>query len=160
VDHLGVGAAVTLAQPPSPQYGAGGAAVLTDGRFGSRVHDDPRWLGFSGTDLDANVDLGQVMRIGRVALDCLQAQGSWIFLPRSVAIQASRDGESWTPLGTVETAPDPDDQRRATSLEVRFSVVEARFVRVRAAPHTLPAWHAGAGEGAWVFADEILIREG
>jgi arylsulfatase A-like enzyme len=160
VEHLGVGAVVTLAQPPSPQYAAGGAAALTDGRFGSRVHDDPRWLGFSGTDLDATVDLGQVMRIGRVALDCLQAQGSWIFLPRSVAIQASRDGESWTPLGTVETAPDPDDQRRATSLEVRFSVVEARFVRVRAAPHTLPAWHAGAGEGAWVFADEILIREG
>jgi hypothetical protein len=44
-------------------------------------------------------------------------------------------------------------------LEVAIPGLEARFVRVHARPQVLPEWHPGAGEGAWIFVDEIVIEE-
>ena len=159
VRHLGAGASVVLAEPPNPAYAAGGAAVLTDGAFGSRDHADPRWIGFASEELLATIDLGQPRPVARVALDCLQAHSAWIFLPRRVEVSTSADGESWSAAGFLETAPDPDPERRAVALEVPVAAGPVRYVRVRAEGHTLPEWHPGRGENAWVFADEILILE-
>ncbi|UCC27080.1 MAG: sulfatase-like hydrolase/transferase [Gemmatimonadales bacterium] len=159
VVHAGVGARVRLAAGPDPRYGSGGAAALTDGRLGSRAHDDPRWLGFSGIDLLATVDLGAPIVLARVGLDCLEAQGPWIFLPRWLEVSISPDGEGWTPVGTLETDARRRDERSVRMLEVAIPGLEARFVRVHARPQVLPEWHPGAGEGAWIFVDEIVIEE-
>ena len=70
------------------------------------------------------------------------------------------DGEAWTLAGLVETGTERDPERRAVPLEVVVPGGPVRYVRVRAVGHTLPDWHPGAGENAWVFADEILIQEG
>ena len=129
IAHAAVGAAVTLADPPSPSYPGSGPSTLTDGRVGSRAHGDGRWLGFSDVDLRATVDLGRARRVGRIGLDCLQAQGPWIFLPPLVAFSTSADGDAWTVVGSVETPV-------------------VRAVR-----------HPGAGESAWIFVDEIVIEE-
>jgi arylsulfatase len=158
VAHLGVGAAITLTDPPSPRY-PGDSSVLVDGRFASRDHTDSRWLGFTGVALEATIDLGEPKRIGRVALDCLQAQEPWIFLPKSVEVSTSADGETWTRAGSVESGTDEDRERKAVPMEVRFPAAQVRHVRVRATSHTLPDWHVGHGEDAWIFADEILIEE-
>jgi len=160
VAHLGVGMPVSLGAPPNPAYGAAGAAALTDGAFGSRDHADPRWLGFSGTELSATVDLGTPRAVARVVLDCLQAQEAWIFLPRQVEVRTSADGERWSLAGRLETGDERDPERRAVPLEIRVPEGPVRYVRVVATPRTLPSWHPGAGEDAWIFADEILIQEG
>jgi arylsulfatase len=157
--HAAVGATVTLAQPPSPGYAGGGASTLADGQLGSRSHHDPRWLGFSDADLVATVDLGESRPVGRIALDCLQAPDAWILLPRSVEFSASADGEIWHAVGRVETTLDRDVERHARALEVEAPNRPARFVRVHARPRILPDGHAGAGQRAWVFADEIIVQE-
>ncbi len=39
------------------------------------------------------------------------------------------------------------------------SPVRARYVRVHVATFgTLPEWHVGAGEAAWFFTDEVIVR--
>ena len=108
----------------------------------------------------ATVELASPRRLSRVGLDCLEAQGAWIFPPRSVEVSTSLDGERWTAAGAVEADADPRSDRRVRRLEVRLSARETRFVRVHARPHLLPEWHPGAGEGAWIFVDEIVIEEG
>ena len=72
LDHLAVGARVALATPPSPQYPGAGAGGLCDGRLGSRDHRDGRWLGWSGEDLEAIIDLGEAREVRRVSVDCLR----------------------------------------------------------------------------------------
>lgn len=159
VAHAGVGAAVTLADPPSPNYPGAGPSTLTDGRLGSRAHGDRRWLGFSDVDLVATVDLGEPKRVDRIGLDCMQAQGPWIFFPRSVEYATSADGTAWTTVGTVETAVERDDERRVRLFAVETDGSPVRYVRVHARNQRLPDWHPGAGERAWIFADEIVIEE-
>jgi arylsulfatase len=163
VDHLAVGAALTLTTPPSPSYPGSGPGTLTDGRMGSRDFHDPRWMGWSGQDLEAVLDLGRPREIHRVGVDCLEVQDPWIFLPREVEAWASADGEGWETLGRVEI-PLVREQRRST----RRITVEAsgglegsvfRFLRVRARNlGPLPEWHPGAGEPAWLFVDEIIVE--
>ncbi len=44
-------------------------------------------------------------------------------------------------------------------LTVRAAPDRARYVRVRArSMGVCPAWHPGAGDAAWVFADEIRVN--
>jgi len=83
IEHLAVGAQVTLYAPPSPSYPGAGAAGLCDGRLGTRDHSDGRWMGWSGTDLEAVLDLGGEREVRRVGVDCLRAQGPWIFPHRT-----------------------------------------------------------------------------
>jgi len=156
--HAGVGAGVTLATPPSPRYPGSGPGTLTDGLFASRDHFDPRWLGFSGADLDATLDLGERKPVARVGLACLQAQGSWIFLPRAVEVRVSEDGTAWREAGRVDLPVQKDPRRLARTVSVEAGGVAVRYVRVVARNQLLPDWHAGAGNPAWIFADEIVIE--
>ncbi len=161
LDHLAVGTTVTLGRAPSPQYPAGGGASLTDGLLGTRDHSDGLWMGFSGDDLDAVIDLGRTEPVRHVALDCLRSQGAWIFYPRWVEVAVSADGEAWDVLGRVEVRRERVEERSTGrfGLDVPQGRGPVRFVRVRARNHgLLPDWHPGAGEPAWLFVDEIVVE--
>jgi len=96
-----------------------------------------------------------------VALDCLQSQGAWIFYPRWVEFFSSVDGEAWETFGRVEIPPERSDEKdsRRFGLDVPPGVGPARFIRVSAGNFgPLPDWHPGAGEDAWLFADEIVVE--
>jgi hypothetical protein len=159
--HAGVGARVTLGTAPSPLYSGEGAFSLTDGRLGTRDHHDGLWLGFSGQDLDALVDLGKATAIHRVGLDCLRSQGAWIFYPRWIDVRGSEDGERWLEMGRVEVPRERIEEPQSRIIEVSApeGFPRVRFLRVRAGNHgPLPTWHPGAGEDAWLFVDEILVE--
>ena len=58
-----------------------------------------------------------------------------------------------------------NDGREDTEPETRDHVIDlpmpqrARYLRVRILHYgKLPAWHPGAGNDAWFFADEIIVR--
>jgi hypothetical protein len=158
-EHDAVGAAVTLAYPPSPSYPGRGAATLTNGQLGSRDHHDPAWIGFSGDDVDATVDLGSRKSLSRIGLDCLQAQEPWIFLPRTVEFHVSEDGNDWREVGRVEIPVEVARDRTVHMIDVQANGANARFVRVVARNQSLPDWHPGAGENAWIFVDELVVEE-
>ena len=153
--HLGVGAAVTLAAPA----GRGDADLLTDGAHGSRRHDDGRWCGCEGADLDASVDLGARAPIGSISVRCLQDANLRIFLPREVRFLVSNDGRDWQEFG--KCAHDVDNRVQDKVIHAfTFAVrATARHVRVQALVREgCPAWHPDAGRPAWVLADEIVVR--
>jgi hypothetical protein len=161
--HLAVGARVSLTTPPSSRYPGAGAPGLCDGRLGSRDHNDGRWLGWSGGDLEAVIDLGEAKDVRRVGVDCLRAQGPWIFLPQWVEVAVSTDGERWEMVGRVELPLEEDPARSAVRIEVEVpqgpGVGPPRFVRVFARNRgPLPEWHPGSPENAWLFADEIVVE--
>ena len=145
---------------PSLKYAAGGAGALTDGLTGSKNHDDGRWQGFEGTDLEAVVDLGQPRPVRNIATRCLQNINAWIFLPTSVEYAVSEDGRTFEIVAALTNDVSP---RLADVLVKEFAAPldgrTARFVRVRAkAVGLVPEWHHGAGGKAWLFVDELVIE--
>jgi alpha-glucosidase len=153
VDHLGVGAVVTLAAPPSPRYDRG---ALTDGRVAGAGFQDDAWLGFEGVDLAATIDLGSPHQVREVALRALHDPGSWIQLPAAVVVESSRDGRSWSVAGRL-APPAGGERAEIRTLVVAIEGQETRFLRVTAIQRPLPDGHPGHGQPGWVFCDEVLV---
>jgi len=163
VEHLAVGARASLVTPANSQYPGVGASGLTDGHLGTREHQDPQWMAWRGEDLDATVDLGRLEEVRRIGVDCLRAQGSWIFLPQWIEASVSRDGEEWARAGRTEIPLENDPERGVVRIvvDVPEDLVQGgvRFVRVRARNRgPLPEWHPGTPENAWLFVDEIVVE--
>ena len=150
VEHKAVGAKVLYNKPYSPHYVAAGETTLTDGLRGDYSHGDGRWQGFvTGDCLDVVVDLGQLTDIKEVSLDFMQNSGAWIYLPASLLISASADGENYLTLVEETTA-------RKTNVGTEFrryswhgKLSDIRYVRVQG---------TATGEGEWLFTDEIIVR--
>ncbi len=163
IQHLAFGARVSLTTPPSPQYPGGGATSLCDGILGSRDHNDGRWMGWSGEDLEAVIDLGEEGTIRRVGVDCLRAQGPWIFLPRRVEVALSLDGETWMEAGSLDVPLERDPRNAAVRLWIDLptgvDLTQARYLRILARNRgVLPEWHSGYPGKAWLFVDEIVVE--
>lgn len=157
--HEALGCAVTLAHAPSEKYPAGGAAGLSDGLRGP---DDYHcnWLGFEGEPIEAVVDLGRIVPVHRVAMDFLQDEMAWIFLPDSMQVSFSLDGETWQAAAMATRQADLETRGAfIENFDSRFDLVLARYVRVKVhRALTCPAWHKGAGGKAWAFCDEIVVQ--
>jgi hexosaminidase len=153
-------AKVTLKEAASAKFPGQGAQSLTDGMRGTVEMNDAEWMGFEERDCEAVVDLGKERKVSSVSIGCLQAQGSWIFLPRAVEVLVSTNGTDFLPAGSVTTGEPTNDPRVMTKdLAVTFAATGARFVKVRAANVAVcPPGHKGAGGKAWLFVDEITVR--
>jgi len=137
-----------------------GKNTLVNGIRGTGDFNDGHWQGFEGTDMDLVIDLGDEAAISSVSSGYMAAVGSWIFLPQSVEYSFSGDGSIFTPLDTVKTDIDPAEQgNMIETYSSSFPAVTARYVRIVARGLiTCPPWHAGAGNKAWLFCDEIAIE--
>jgi hexosaminidase len=158
--HLALAIRPALEFAYRDQYSGGGPLGLTDGLRGTRSSGDGRWQGFEGDDLSAVIDLGKTRPIGRVAAGFLQASSSWIFLPSAVEFAISENGKDYLVLAVLanDISPlDPEPQVREFSFNPAGQ--KARFVRVHARNISVcPEGHPGAGNKAWLFADEIIVE--
>ena len=150
---------ITYQNKYSHLYTAGGDNGLIDGITG-----DPNsfgsWQGFHATDLDVTIDLESVRNIQTIAASFLQQYPSWIWFPVSVEFQISDDGKEFRSVysETNKIADNKEGALRET-YSCNLPAVRARYVRVIAKNRNVcPPWHPGAGDKAWIFADEIEIK--
>ncbi len=109
--------------------------------------------------MEAVIDLGQLLEVNRVTVDCLRAQGPWIFLPSRVEIFLSVDGTDWTRAGETDIPLVDDSAREVVGVAVTVPSGRGRYLRVLARNRgSLPSWHPGSGEKAWLFVDEIVVE--
>ena len=159
--HKALGKSMDSPTAFSSKYdGGGGTNPLTDGNTGSATHSDQRWVGYEASSMVATVDLGELTPIQEVALGCLEEQNSWIFYPRSVVVEASRDGVHYRHLGVVEGGPaQASSGAHRKEMTLATPGEQTRYVRVRAESIlTCPDWHKGDGGKAWIFLDELIVR--
>jgi len=142
------------------QYTAGGDGGLIDGVRGTTNFGDGAWQGYQGQDLVAVVDLGKTQNVSKLGVGFLQNVESWIWMPRSVDFEISTDGVNFVrALSLTNDISDKDYGAIVKDLVGTISPQSARYIRVTA--HTygkIPAWHPGAGDEAFIFADEIIIE--
>lgn len=159
-DHAAVGRFVDLADEPSTRYPGDGARTLTDAVLGGEQFNDPRWIGFEGTDFLAVVDLGEGVTIEQVSARFFQNAASWIWLPRRLQVEVSVDGERFIPFAQVQH--DIGDRKQGNIIHEMSAIgdpIIARYVRVYAEGiRQCPEWHPGAGGPAWIFIDEIRVN--
>lgn len=153
---------VTYLTQPAPQYAENGPEGMVDNILGTTNYRIGGWQGWQG-DMEAVVELDKVQTIRTVGVDCLENMRSWIFFPKSIKVEYSLDGQTWKPYGEVgNTQFAAVHARQEESVQHTFAVdgnARAKYIKITAVNFgPLPSWHVSAGEQAWLFADEIIIK--
>lgn len=151
---------VTLLQQPQKNYTYGGGNMLTDGLTGDAGFNTGRWLGYSGNDLEAVIDLKKANEISHVSFNTCVDMPSWVFDARGVEISVSDDGVKFNAIAKEDIpAKGKNDANKVYSHQITFDTVKARYVKVRiASEHNIPDWHAGKGKNGYLFVDEISVE--
>ncbi len=149
------GKKITLANQPSKNYPGDGAFTLVNGVQNEKgTAKSKEFLGFSGDDCIATIDLGKEENISFVKVHYLHQTGSWIHQPSSVIILTSTDGVDFTPVALSN----PTISNNEAICEF-LNPVNTRFVKIQVANFgVIPAGNLGEGNKAWLFVDEIEIN--
>ena len=159
-EHAAVFAPVALSASGTQRPETGGERLLVDGISGSLAHQDGAWLGVEGGDLEAVIDLGSRREVSRVSARFLAHPAAWIFLPRTVEVAVSLDGRHWSGWVSSDWPFDGDfTVLNSREADARFLPLPSRYVRLTARGiGACPPGHAGAGNKAWLFVDEIVVE--
>ena len=151
---------VKLLQPTHKSYTFNGGAALTDGLVGDKGFGTSRWLGFSGNDLEAVIDLKKPTDVSSVSFNTCVEKGSWIFDARNIEVSVSTDGIAFTTVANKALpALEKNSADGINTYELNFSQTKARFIKVHAtSEHSIPDWHAGKGKPGFLFVDEISVK--
>ncbi len=147
------GKKIRLVNSPNQKYAGEGGFTLIDGvqNITGMLHSS-QFLGFIGTDLEATIDLGEMMQVDSIRLHCFEQQPSWIYAPSSVEFSTSVDSLTFSVL--------PDIQKTGVKQLIYTSKTKcsARFIRIKAVNNgIISKGLPGAGGKAWLFSDELEI---
>lgn len=154
------GKKITLSTPPSKSYPGDGAFTLVNGVQNEKgLSKSKEFLGFSGTDCEAIIDLGKTDNISKVVVHTLRQTGSWIWQPLSTEVFVSNDGKEFTTSGLSDDFTVTIKGLEKGTMQVEFAARKARYVKVIVKNWgDIPAGEPGAGNKAWLFVDEIEIQ--
>ncbi|MDN5203023.1 sulfatase-like hydrolase/transferase [Fulvivirgaceae bacterium BMA10] len=158
--HLAVGKKIHLTSPPSSKYDGEEPDALINGKAGLLENFTYLWQGFEGNDLEAVIDLGKSTTVNKISAGFLQNTSSWIFLPQHVEFAISTNGQSYEVVADLKhTTSEEDLEPAIEDFSQKIDSKQARYIRVKAKNlGTCPNWHQGAGQKAWMFADEIVVE--
>jgi hexosaminidase len=156
------GKKITIVTPPSKSYPGDGVFTLVNGIQNEKgLAKSNEFLGFAGTDLDVTIDLGAITEIKKVTLHAFGQPGSWIYLPNEVEVQyiVAQDSGANTRMPPVKFKTVKVAQQNGNCKIEIPGEYECRYIRVIAKNYgVIPSGNPGAGEKAWLFADEIEVE--
>ena len=161
IKHKASGKKVTYTIPYSRNYKGTGDNNLTDGLLGSTENfRDGYYQGFSGTDMEVMIDLGQNTTFSNIETTFFQYYLSWIVLPTSVSYSISDDGENFKEITNIPNKiPLMKDGKFKHIFSFENETIKAKYIKISAKTvGKLPQEHPAAGSDAWIFVDEIIIN--
>lgn len=152
------GKKISLEQAPSKNYPGDGPFTLVNGVINEKGMARSReFLGFSGEDCVATIDLDSLQEINELKVHYLSQPGSWIWEPARTEAMASADGQQWYFL--AETSSFQEKPGGKGTMSLMFKKIKARFIKLTVYNRgTIPPANPGAGNKAWLFVDEIEVQ--
>ena len=150
----------SLAKQPDDRYP--GSDKLFDLKEGSDLFRDGNWIGFSGDNIDATIDLETVKQVDKISINCLENVANWILFPKSISVySSSKINSDFQKIGELKINRKGryGDGTEIKKYTIDIEGTKTQYLRIVVENFkTLPSWHEGAGTDAWLFVDEILIR--
>lgn len=154
VKSMATGKKVTLTHSGQGNYNID-AQRLTNGIRGSYLYNNGEWLGLSGGDFEAVVDLGEEKTIREVGINTLNYQWQKMHPPKLLLIEVSTDQQVYTEVSR-QTVFSVEGINMALH---KINPAKARYVRIKASNiGIIPNGFYGAGTKAWLMLDEIIVN--
>ncbi len=151
--HKAFGKKITINKKPHKAYSGSGAEGLVNGISGSDTrYGDKEWLGFWGEDIAIVINFEVPTVINEITTRFYNANGQWIYAPKSIAVMYHTEDETPTLLKPIEPTGLLTDVSIKKQLEVTKVILTVHNYG------TIPLGRQGAGQKAWTFIDEIIIN--
>ena len=156
--HKAVGKHIKVSPSPARKYsGNNGVNGLVNGVISHNGLISAEWLGWEGIDMEAIIDFGSSQTIEKLVLYSLESKGSWIYPPAAITISASEDGISFREVFKQDISSSTSE-KSFREIACNFGAISTTYLRINVRHFgTIPAGMAGAGNGAWLFIDEIAV---
>lgn len=166
IHHKAIGKLTRLNAIPSdyhPSYDGGGEKALVDGKQGNpSALRSGRWQGFSGQNIEVEIDMGERTELNHFKMGCFQNTHSWVILPKNVEIYGKDTPiENYRLITTIDHDISPKEGGSFKHVfETGLNGMNVRYLKVVATWYgKLPEWHhAGSQYDSMLFADEIIIE--
>ena len=152
------GKKVVLTTQPARTYQSDGAFTLVNGiQNNNGIGKRKEFLGFSGADCEAIIDLGSAQQISNVKAHTLEVISNWIWRPKFMQVSISTDGTAFTDMGnTNKFEPNGPNGNGIMTIQ---KPVTARYIKIKLGNYgTIPDNYVGVGNKAWLFVDEIEVN--
>lgn len=152
---------VELLNEPNPQYQGEGSNTLINQKKGEASDfKNPAWLGYREKPFEALFTFAQPTPIKSLTLSIGKNIGGFIFPPASVEVWGGPDKTHLTLLQKIQPEqPIKDQSARVEAIQSQWKEGNYSVIKLIARPVAkLPAWHAGKGQPAWVFVDEVFFN--
>lgn len=155
--HKGTSAKIRFENPPSEKYSGNGPGSIINGITGSNEkYGGSEWLGFEGQDAIAILDFAKAIQISDVICRFFKGEGQWIYLPKEVTLEISKDGINYTPL---KVEGESSLNGKISTISFKNLQTSCRYLKVKALNYgIIPEGAQGGGHGSWLFIDEIIIK--
>ncbi|MFY7964145.1 MAG: glycoside hydrolase domain-containing protein, partial [Chitinophagaceae bacterium] len=144
------------------QYTADGDDGIIDGQYGDKDWRKGGWQGYQAQDFEAVIDMKEVKQFAEISANFLQDTRSWILFPTKVEFYTSDDNINFKLAETIDNTISPQDynvQTKKLKVKTQKEFSTARYIKIKAFNYgKLPEWHAGKGDDAFIFIDEIEIK--
>lgn len=147
------GKKINITNPSSKSYPGDGAFTLVNGVVNEKgLGRSSEFLGFSGTDCDAIIDLGSQQTFSNITAHTFEQKASWIWPAAALIVATSNDGTNFTTAG--ETTQSADNK-----ISLNLAATSARYIKVTVKNQgVISEGNAGAGNKAWLFVSEIQVN--
>lgn len=154
------GKKITLTNEAAKNYPGDGSFTLVNGVINEKGFSRTKeFLGFSGTDCEAVIDLGEIQEISFVVVNTFNRTSSWIWRPKKAEVFGSENGQTWYTLKQTEDFVEDKSGTGHGTMSMPFRKTFARFVKVVVSNWgTIAEGNPGAGKKAWLFVDEIEVN--
>lgn len=145
---------VQLKHSPKPAFNPSSPFALVNGLEGNARYNNGEWVGFSGEDLEAVIDLEEVQKVSRLGINILKYHWQRMWEPVNLVFYVSKDGVNYREVFRTNEFPDNGINR----VRAKIKPVRARYVKVFAQNKgIIPGGEYGAGGKAWLLADEVYV---
>lgn len=143
------------------KFSGSGANTLIDNKGGATDLHAPTWLGYQQDSVVIEMELQKKQSLSKVLINCLQNQGSWIFLPKQILVYYFDEGNQlYQVLGEQLYVANEKVEGASCQQMVVPAVKKVTTKNIKIilkGIKELPEWHVGKGQKAWVFIDEIKV---
>ncbi len=142
------------------KYSGGGKFGLVDGINGSENYGDGKWQGFHGVPMEVVFENESIKKIKSVAMNFLEHQAAWIFLPNSILFYGSQNGSDFEKIQMKELTLQKVEDVKIHSISFNVNQKQNfKFYKIKAWNSGIcPEWHPGNGNKSWIFIDEVVFN--
>jgi len=145
---------------PHKNYSKNKETALMDNKIGTVGNWGENWIGFSGDDMDATIELAKPMDFTKVMVGYAIHPDAWVLSPKAIWISTSKDGVEFSEPVRAEFPVFFGENGLRAEARAKLNALDVKYINIKVENRgVLPEKHAYAGEKAWIMIDEVRISK-